>query len=109
MPRALLLTTTVLVTLFLVFLGMRNPQLSKYQGPKQRPRAIVVYGQKVPQQIETQLPEQAFAAICPDIPLLEAPHCMVALDFFHVAILPVTGFFPTPPSRASPRFTPPLT
>ncbi len=42
MSKNLLLTTVVaLAGLFLVVLGMRNPQLEPNRGPKQRPRAVV--------------------------------------------------------------------
>ncbi len=41
MNRKLILSAIFIASFFLVFLGMRNPDLSGGSAPKQRPRAVV--------------------------------------------------------------------
>ncbi len=104
MSRNLLLTTFIAgAALFLIFLGMRNPQLEPNRGPKQRPRAVVEDVVKASDALCCKI--HIDAETCPAIAVItpsELPSCIVLAyteDAPQFAGLPVSSR--APPSFAS--------
>lgn len=103
--RKFLLPMILVLSLFLVFLGMRNMFLAKEQRPRHRPRAVLVTAIKI------QLPTlhedlyQPVSVLCPEGVCLILPGSVLLPGGNRSTPYLVTQLIEKPPSRAPPFST----